>query len=246
MKKMIAILLISVFIAGVMFASDNDAVLTQTGANNTVELSEIYYGNEAVLNQDGNGNSLISTLGDANTLNTVQRGDDNNITANLMNGNLANLNQLPDSGYGASGNRMAVNQNSYNTITVTQRGTENKTVTDQDEYNTAVIIQAGYDNSVSVNQATMGALVNADQYGDYNSIVTNQYYTSAGSIDIQQGGVYNEIDVYQIDGDNFAVVSQDFEYNLTDIDQYNSGNAVDTYQSGGINRITVKQDANNR
>lgn len=246
MKKIISILGILAFTAGIAFAQSNVADISTTGDLNTTTILQTGTNNDGVISQVANSSSATQTqTGASNEASIMQYGlwpagpVVNQVAAQTQigNNNEAQIRQITDSGNGnslatqlqdGSGHYTKAWQFSWSgKIQQEQFGQNNWAEAFQKGYNNTIIqIQDGTANVAAVDEqdgwgSVHGNLAEQYQYGNWNHSLIGQY-----------GGDGNKAKVTQDGNDNWA------GFGLS------GGGLWGIYQAGNGNEVIVEQNLN--
>lgn len=221
--------------------------VSEEGAPNQISLNQFSASNalgpagnqEAVLKQEGAGNTIDGTQSSRSSAfaNVLQDGNGNSATFN--NGKNLNVDQI--------GNNNTAISRGGGDVTQYQEGNRN---TAENVGNSAYQYQKGDDNTAVSTSFVSGTATTQEQYGDWNeSYFRNLRGGDSNSATSIQTGNYNEVEAnWNQNGGNSLMVEQTSSMsagmsggNFADVDFLSEGNTVNITQDGLSNTVISVQ-----
>lgn len=235
---------------------DNDALIVQTGFENTTNISQIFDGNVASVDQGGASNQIDIEqgsglfVGNANNADVIQSGwgneidvyqsaagDDANSTIVTQDGESNDLIINQTAGFGGANISQAEQFGANNELNIIQvndgngLGGDNFVFALQDgEEGTVNISQDGSGNDVFATQGGWGNTLAVAQIGDSNFADVDQSGDS-NELTIVQDGEFNEVTAVQAGYNNASFIDQEGSSNIAELTQETNGNSAHIFQT---------------
>ncbi len=246
MKKLTTLLVAMLFSAGMAFAQSNEAVVSQSGDDNTADIEQVGDLNYTSLSQADGATADIDQVSATESFVSLSQVGASNAT--ILQNNKNSVQGFNDQWNTPESNKLATQSGSGSTMEITQLSTWNQAYVDQfgDNNTMSVFQDDGNSNVARLIQDGNDNVMDIDLIGGTNRIKGEQYSDGNMATVIVTGSHNNEFNngtsfVYQDGMQNTATVTVTGDFNFYDISQIGSNNMANLSLAGNNNVATVTQ-----